>query len=53
MLCAVLAVSTLIGLGLNAAFGWWWADPVVSLVVVYFAVKEGREAWEGDLCCDD
>ena len=50
MLCAVLAVTTLVGLGLNAAAGWWWADPVASLVVVYYAVKEGREAWEG--CCD-
>jgi len=52
-LCAVLSAATLIGLGLNAGFGWWWADPAVSLVVVYFAVKEGREAWAGELVCSD
>ena len=52
-LCSVLAVSTLVGLTLNAAVGWWWADPVVSLVVVYFAIREGREAWAGEAFCDD
>lgn len=51
VLCAVLAATTLVGLGLNAAFGWWWADPIASLTVVYFAIKEGREAWEGELDC--
>ena len=44
-LCAVLAVSTLIGVAL-ASVHWWWADPVASLAVVYFALREGREAWE-------
>lgn len=50
-LCAVLAATTLAGVGLDAVFGWWWADPVASLAVVYFAVKEGREAWAGELYC--
>jgi divalent metal cation (Fe/Co/Zn/Cd) transporter len=44
-LCAVLAVSTLIGVALAAAH-WWWADPGASLVVVYFALREGYEAWQ-------
>lgn len=52
MLCASIAVTTLLGVGLDAALGWWWADPVASLVIVYFAFQEGREAWKGDLCCD-
>ncbi len=52
MLCAVLSVTTLLGIGLNAALGWWWADPVASLAIVYFATKEGRETWKGRLCCD-
>jgi divalent metal cation (Fe/Co/Zn/Cd) transporter len=52
-LCAVLSLATLIGVGANAALGWWWADPVASLVVVYFAIREGREAWEGELLDDD
>lgn len=53
-LCAILAVTTLVGVGLNAAFGWWSADPVASLAVVYFAIREGRETWAGELdCCDE
>jgi divalent metal cation (Fe/Co/Zn/Cd) transporter len=51
-LCGVLSLATLIGLGTNAALGWWWADPLASLVVVYFAIREGREAWEGELLED-
>jgi divalent metal cation (Fe/Co/Zn/Cd) transporter len=49
LLCAVLSLATLIGVGANAVLGWWWADPLAGLVVVYFAIGEGREAWEGDL----
>jgi len=45
MLCATLAATTLLGLALFAAFGWWWADPVAALAVAWFAVREGREAW--------
>ncbi|MFQ5555343.1 MAG: cation transporter [Acidimicrobiia bacterium] len=40
-----LSTATLIGLSLNAAFGWWWADPSAALVVALFAANEGREAW--------
>jgi divalent metal cation (Fe/Co/Zn/Cd) transporter len=40
-----------LGLGANALFGWWWADPVAAFAMVYFLIKEGREAveegWEG------
>lgn len=52
MLCATLAATTLLGLVLFAAFGWWQADPVAALAVAYFAVREGREAWHGELICD-
>lgn len=41
-----LSISLLVGLGLNAVFGWWWADPVVALLLAGVAVYEGREAWE-------
>ena len=51
-LCALLALSTLVGLVLYAALGWWWVDPIAALVVAALAVREGREAWEGELCCD-
>lgn len=42
---AALAGAVLVGVGLNTAFGWWWADPLAGLVIVYYGVKEGREAW--------
>jgi divalent metal cation (Fe/Co/Zn/Cd) transporter len=51
--CATLAATTLLGLVLFAAFGWWWADPVAALAVAWFAIREGREAWHGELACDD
>jgi divalent metal cation (Fe/Co/Zn/Cd) transporter len=53
MLCATLAATTLLGLVLFAAFGWWQADPVAALAVAWFAIREGREAWHGELACGD
>ncbi|MCW3023527.1 MAG: cation transporter, partial [Conexibacter sp.] len=41
MLCAYLSVGLLVGLGANAALGWWWADPAVALVIAAVAVREG------------
>ena len=40
-----LSISLLLGLGLNALFGWWWADPLVALLISLVAVREGWEAW--------
>jgi divalent metal cation (Fe/Co/Zn/Cd) transporter len=40
----ILAGAVLIGLVLNAAFGWWWADPVAGYVLVYYGVREGWTA---------
>jgi divalent metal cation (Fe/Co/Zn/Cd) transporter len=37
---ALLAVAVLIGIALDLLFGWWWADPVAGLVIVYYAVRE-------------
>ena len=51
LLCSYLSAALLIGLVLNAAFGWAWADPVAALVIAGFALREGREAWRGDPCC--
>lgn len=36
----LLAVAVLIGLVLNLAFGWWWADPLAGYVIVYYAIRE-------------
>lgn len=52
MLCTYLSAVLLVGLALNALFGWWWADALVALVIAGVAANEGREAWRGDDCCD-
>ena len=44
--CAYLSGVVLVGVGLNAAFGWWWADPVAALLVIPLVIKEGMEALE-------
>ena len=46
LFCGVLAGVLLVGLALNAAFAWWWADAAAALVVAAFALREGFEAWE-------
>jgi divalent metal cation (Fe/Co/Zn/Cd) transporter len=51
LLCTYLSAVLLAGLALNSAFGWSWADPIAALVIAAVAVKEGREAWHGDVCC--
>lgn len=51
MLCAYLSAALLVGLGANALFGLWWADPVTALLIAGVAVKEGRESWRGESCC--
>lgn len=42
--CAYMSLTLLAGLLLNRLFGWWWADPLAALALVYFLVQEGREA---------
>lgn len=48
--CAYLSAILLGGLGLNAAFGWWWADPVAGLGMVPIIAREGVAAWRGRPC---
>jgi cation diffusion facilitator family transporter len=45
--CWYLSTVTLVGLALNAAVGWWWADPVAALGIVVLLVREGIEAFRG------
>ena len=44
--CALTSAATLLGIGLNAWLGWWWADPAAGLAIAALAVKEGLEAWQ-------
>jgi divalent metal cation (Fe/Co/Zn/Cd) transporter len=43
----ILAASVLLGLVLNGWLGWWWADPAVGYVLVFYAVREARELFSG------
>jgi divalent metal cation (Fe/Co/Zn/Cd) transporter len=40
----LLATAVLLGLILNAVFGWWWADPLAAFVIVYYGLREGWHA---------
>lgn len=51
LLCTYLSAVLLLGLVLNAALGWSWADPLAGLVIAAVAAKEGLAAWRGDACC--
>jgi divalent metal cation (Fe/Co/Zn/Cd) transporter len=52
-LCAYLSIIALAGVVMNAAFGWWWADPLAALAMVPIIVKEGVEGIRGrDSCMD-
>ena len=51
--CAYLSAITLAGLALNAALGWWWADPAAALAMAPIIGWEGWEALRGRTCCDD
>ena len=48
MIDGILAVAVLLGLALNAALGWWWADPAAGYVLVYYAAREVREIFSAD-----
>jgi Co/Zn/Cd efflux system component len=51
LLCTYLSAVLLVGLVLNSALGWWWADAGAALVIAAIAVREGINAWKGDVCC--
>ncbi|MCU1530720.1 MAG: cation diffusion facilitator family transporter [Arthrobacter sp.] len=51
LLCTYLSAVLLVGLVLNSTLGWWWADAGAALVIAAVAVREGIDAWRGDVCC--
>ncbi len=56
--CAYMAATMLVGLVLNAVLGWWWADSLAALALLYWLIPEARAALEGARagrggCCDD
>ena len=51
LLCTYLSAVLLVGLVLNSTLGWWWADAAAAIVIAGIAVREGFNAWRGDVCC--
>jgi divalent metal cation (Fe/Co/Zn/Cd) transporter len=54
-ICALLSAIVLAGVGANAAFEWWWADPLAGLGIAAVAAVEARRTWRAeslaDTCC--
>jgi divalent metal cation (Fe/Co/Zn/Cd) transporter len=49
-ICAYLSAILLVGLALNAGFGWWWADPIAALIMLPIIIREGIKALRGETC---
>jgi divalent metal cation (Fe/Co/Zn/Cd) transporter len=50
--CGWLAFVVVVALALQLLVSAWWVDAVASLAIVWFVIREGREAWEDEACCD-
>ncbi len=46
LVCVYMSAVLLAGLLLNSLFGWWWADPIAALAMVWWIRGEAREALE-------
>ncbi len=46
--CFWLSLFLLVGIGANALFGAWWADPVAALAMTVFIGREALETWRGE-----
>ncbi len=53
LVCALLSLALLLGLGANYLFGFWQADPITGLVIVLFLLHEGKELLEEESEDDD
>jgi divalent metal cation (Fe/Co/Zn/Cd) transporter len=53
LICTYLSAILLLGLGLNAAWGWWWADPLAGLAMVPLITREGIEGIRGRSACGE
>ena len=51
LLCSYLSAVLLVGLVINSTLGWSWANPVAGLLIAALAVREGRNALRGNVCC--
>ncbi len=51
--CGYLSAAIVVGLLAQLLLAAWWVDAATSLAIVFFLVKEGREAWRGEACCEN
>ncbi|HEV3231563.1 MAG TPA: cation transporter [Candidatus Dormibacteraeota bacterium] len=54
--CLYMAVTLLAGLALNNLLGWWWADPLAGLAMIWWIRGEAAEAMaaaRGEAHCAD
>ena len=51
--CGWLSLVVVVGLLADVVLSAWWVDAVTSLAIVWFVIKEAREAWNGEDCCAD
>jgi divalent metal cation (Fe/Co/Zn/Cd) transporter len=49
--CGWLAFVVIAALIAQLLLGAWWVDPAASLAIVWFLIRESREAWLGEYCC--
>jgi divalent metal cation (Fe/Co/Zn/Cd) transporter len=49
--CGWLSLIVVVGLVANLLLAAWWIDAATSLGIVWFVLKEAREAWRGETCC--
>jgi len=51
LVCAMLSLALLIGLGLNYLYGIWQADPIIGIIIVAVLVREGFTALKEEKLC--
>ena len=52
ILCSLMSGALLVGLGANAALGWWWADPLAGLCIAAAAAYAAVATWRADSLAD-
>jgi divalent metal cation (Fe/Co/Zn/Cd) transporter len=50
--CSGLALAVAAALLAQLLIVAWWVDAVASVAIVWFLIREGREAWEAKECCE-
>jgi divalent metal cation (Fe/Co/Zn/Cd) transporter len=50
--CGWLSLVVVVGQIADFLLDAWWVDPLASLGILWFVIREAREAYAGDSCCD-